>query len=148
MVADAHFGQEVGQFFRHTLGQGGHQAPLALFYPQFDLLQQVVNLPFRGLHFDGRIQQPGGTDYLLNYGRTVFHLVGARGRGNEDDLVDVALKLPEVQWPVVQGRRQAKSVVHQGLLAGNVAMVHAPYLGQGHVGLVNQQQVVIGEVVQ
>ena len=78
VVSDAHFREEVGKFFRHSLGQGGNQASLPLVHSQLDLLQQVVNLSFRGLHLDGGVQQPRGTNDLLNDGCAVLHLVGAR----------------------------------------------------------------------
>ena len=63
-------------------------------------------------------------------------------------LADPGLELLEAQRPVVQGRGQAEAVLHQGLLAGAVAPVHAADLGHGDVGLVDDQQEVLGEVVE
>ena len=45
-------------------------------------------------------------------------------------------------------RGQAEAVVDQHLLAGAVAVVHAAHLGQRHVRLVDEQQEVVGEVVE
>ena len=73
----------------------------------------------------------------------MFLLVGPGGRGDEEHLVDVGLKLRELQGAVIQGRGQAEAVADQGLLAGPVAPVHGPDLGDGHVGLIDDDEEII-----
>ena len=75
---DAHLQQVVGQFLRHALGQRGHQAALSFVHPRPYLLQQVVYLPLGRLDFDGRLQQAGGPDQLLDYLLAVLVLVRRR----------------------------------------------------------------------
>ena len=78
----------------------------------------------------------------------VLVLIGAGRSGDVDDLVDALLELAEVEGPVVEGGRQPEAEVDEDLFARPVAAVHRPDLGQGHVGLVDEQQVVLGEVVE
>ena len=77
----------------------------------------------------------------------MFPLVIRRGGGGEHHLVQLGFKFAEVQRPVIQRGGQAEAVIHQGLLAGPVAEVHAPHLGQGHVGLVYNKEEVLREIV-
>ena len=74
------------------------------------------------------------------------HLPG-RG-GQEHGLAGPLHPLLEPQGPVVRGGGQAEAVVDQGLLAGPVPLVLAVQLGDGHVGLVDDGEVVVGEEVQ
>ncbi len=75
-------------------------------------------------------------------------LVGT-GRGRDvDRLGRERLELVEAERPVVEGRWQAEAVLDEGLLAGPVAAVHAPELGDRHVALVDDQQCVVGKVVE
>ena len=52
------------------------------------------------------------------------------------------------QRPVVQGGGQAEPVFDERALAGGVALEHGPDLGDRHVGLVDDQEEVLGEVVE
>ncbi len=73
--------------------------------------------------------------------------LGRRGAG-EDDLIEQALEFTEVERPVVHGAGQAEAVVDQDALAALVAGPHAAHLGDGHVALVDDHQVVGREVVE
>ena len=147
MGSDAHFAQEVGEFFGHALGEGGYDAALAAVDAQLYLVEQVVNLAVGGLDLDDGVGEAGGPDDLLDHLLGVFVFVGAGGGGDVDYLVDGALEFAEVEGAIVEGRGQAKAVFDQDLLAGAVAVVHGADLGQRHVGLVYEEQVVFGEVV-
>ena len=146
--ADAHLQQIVSQLLRHPLRQRGHQDTVPHLYAIAHLLEEVVHLPVGGLHLNGGVQEAGGPDHLLDGRGNQVALVGAGRRGYEDDLVGAIAELREIERPVVQRGRQPEAVLHQRLLAGDVAVVHAPHLRHAHVRLVNEQQVVLREVVE
>ena len=74
-------------------------------------------------------------------------LVGRRGRGDVDHLVHTAFELLEVERAVVARRRQAEAEVDERILAGHLAVEHAPDLRDGHVGLVDDEEVVVRQVI-
>ena len=144
---DPGLGQVVGQVLRHFFGQGGDQDLVFAVGLPADLADQVVDLALDGADVDLGIQKAGRPDDLLGPEQLVLLLVGAGRRGDKEHLVDVGLELRELQGPVVQGRGQAEAVADQGLLAGPVAAVHGPDLGDGHVGLVDDdEKIVVVEV--
>ena len=147
-AADAGIGEVIGQILRHFLGQGSHQAALALGDLGIDLADQVVDLPFYGANEDFRVQQARGPDDLLHHLARPLPLVVAGGGGDIDPLVDSVGKLLKLQRPVVKGRGQAEAVVHQGLLSGPVPPVHGPHLRQGHMAFIHKEQEVLWEIVQ
>ncbi len=147
--AHAHVLHVFREIFGHALGQGGHQDPLVTFQAQLALGQQVVHLTAYGTDFHHRVQQAGGPDDLLRHpAPTVLQLKRPGSRGDMDHLADPFPELPKAQGTVVQGRGQAEPEFHQGFLAGQVPMVHAPDLGHGDVGLVQEYQEVRGKIVQ
>ncbi|EYU02606.1 hypothetical protein PA99_1389 [Pseudomonas aeruginosa PA99] len=137
----------IGEVLGHALGQGSHQHPLVLGHPLADLREQVIHLGHRRAYLDLRIDQPGGTHHLLDDPPGMFRLVGARGGGDEDGLRTHRLPLFEAQRPVVQRRRQAETVFHQGLLARAVALEHRTDLRNADVRFVDNQQRVGRQVV-
>ena len=144
---NALFGQVVGQVLGHLLGQCGHQDPVASGHRGIDPLPQVVDLTGGGHDVHFGVDQPGGPDDLLDDIGAVLELPGAWGGRQQDDLAGALQELFEAQWPVVHGGWEAEPVVDQGLLARPVAGVLAAYLRQGHVALVQDDQVVLGEEV-
>ncbi|MBA7674690.1 hypothetical protein ES703_82911 [subsurface metagenome] len=140
--------QVVGKLFRHPLGQGSHQAAFAFVHPLFNLVEQVVNLTLSRLDFNSRLEQPGRTDKLLHHLLVMLFFVGSRCCRGVDSLFDPRLELVKTERAIIQRRRQAEAVVHQGLLAGAVTVEHAIKLGDGHVRFVDDQQEIIREVVQ
>ena len=78
----------------------------------------------------------------------LVELVVARGGREVDRLADPVEELLPPQRPVVHRARQPEAVVDQVALAGHVALVHPADLGHGHVGLVDHEQEVLGEVVE
>ena len=73
-------------------------------------------------------------------------VVARRGR-NIDKLGDPCLKLIETKRAVIERRGQAKTVFHQRDLARAVALVHAADLRHRDVGLVDDAEEVLREVV-
>ena len=76
-----------------------------------------------------------------------LQLVFGRRRRHEDRLAGARLPLVEPQRPVVERGRQAEAELDQRLLARAVAFVHRGDLRHRLVRLVDEQQVVLGEVV-
>jgi hypothetical protein len=138
----------LGKVLRHPLGQGGDQHPLAPRRPLPDLVQEVVDLTRNRPHFHLGIGEPRGADDLLHHhSLAALELIGSGSGGYVDRLADAAHELGEVQRAVVEGRGHAKTVLHQGLLARAVAVVHAPHLGNGLVRLVDHHHRVLGQIV-
>ena len=147
-AADAGIGEVIGQIFRHFLGQGGHQAALALGDLGVDLADQIVDLTLHRANEDFRVQQTRGPDDLFHHLPRPLPLVITGGGGDIDPLVDSVRKLLKFQGPVIKGRGQAEAVIHQGLFPGPVPTVHGPHLGQGHMAFIHEEQEVLGEIVQ
>ena len=145
---DPQFFVIIGQIFGHTFGERGHQHRLIALTPQADLLQQVIHLAFGRTHLDPGVQQAGGTDDLRH--NPSFHLldfIRARGRRHIDHLLDPGIEFLKAQGPVIEGRGQTKAVIHQGLLAGAVTIVHAIELRHPDMGLVKKEQEIIREII-
>src|SRR5258706_15165723 len=71
-----------------------------------------------------------------------------RRGGYENRLRRDFLELVEAQRPVVERARQAKTVVDQVFLPGAIAFIHAAYLRNGDVALVDDHQRIERQVVQ
>ena len=145
---DVVFHQEVGQVFRHALGQGGHQYPLLHRHPLVNLRQQIVHLCRRRAHLDFRVQQAGRPHHLLHHLAGVFRLVVAGGGRHKDHLRCNPLPFLKPHGPVIQCRRQPEAVFHQGFLPGAVALIHGADLRNGYVGLVHHQQGIGWQVIE
>ena len=135
------------QVFRHPLGQRRHQNLMMACHFLVDLRDQIIDLSFHRPHIHFRIQQAGRPDDLLRAEQFMGRLI-IRGRcRHKQHLIDVLLKLAEVQRPVVQRRRQPESVVHQCILPRSVSRVHSPDLRNRHMGLVYNNKEVILKVI-
>ena len=62
--------------------------------------------------------------------------------------MDAVCKFVEGERPVVIGRGQAEAVVDQALFTRVVAVVHRAHLRQRHVALVDEEDEIVGEVVE
>src|SRR5215218_9541576 len=112
------------------------------------LVKEVVDLVLCGTHLDLGVDEAGRADDLLNYLPRVLELVRPRRRRDEDHLFCFEQELIPHQRTVVQSARQPEAELDQGGLPAPVAVVHASYLGQGYVRLVDERDVIFGEVVQ
>ena len=114
-----------------------------------DLVQEVVDLVLRRAHLNLGVEQSGGADELLHHNTLglLQLVVGWRGR-HVDHLMDHVVKLLEAQWAVVEGRRQAETILHKVLLAGAIATIHGIDLWHADVALVDDQQEILGEEIE
>ena len=149
-VFHAHFqfAQVAGQALGHALGERRHQHAAALPRHLANFAQQVVHLIGGRADDDLRVEQARGADDLLHHLLGALHLVGPGRGGDVDGLRDALLKFMELQGTVVERRRQAEAVVHQRALAGGVAVVHGAYLRDGGVRFVDEEDEVLGKVIQ
>ena len=145
---DPHLEQIVGEVLGHLLGQRGDQHALIALGALADLADQVVDLALRRFDDDLRVDQAGRPDHLLDeLAARLAQLVCAGRRRQIDRLADPVGELLPGQRPVVDRRRQPEPEVDEVALARHVALVHAADLRHGHVRLVDDEQEVLGEVV-
>src|ERR671913_1178837 len=137
----------VGEVLRHLLRQGRHEDPLVAVGSTPDLVEQVVDLPLRRLEDDLGVDEPGRADDLLDHAIGLGHLVRPGRRREVDGLADPVEELLPLQWAVVHGRREPEAVVDEGALARHVTLVHRPDLRHRDVRLVDDEEEVLGEVV-
>ena len=78
----------------------------------------------------------------------VDDLEGPRRRRDVEPLVRHVHELVEAQRPVVEGARQAETVIHEHRLAALVALIHPADLRDRRVTLVHHEEVALGEEVE
>ena len=148
-VAHADTVEVLGELLRHTLGEGGDQHSLIGAHTFIDLFEHIVDGVIHLTHNDFRVEEACGTYELLDDGAlTLLQLIVGRGGAHIDGLSGELLELREGEGAVVDSGRQAEAILHKGLLTGTVAAIHRAYLGYGDVALVDDQEVVLGEVVE
>jgi len=149
VAADPVVEEELGELLGHALGEGGDEGALAALDAQLDFLHEVVDLVVGGAHLDGRVEQAGGADDLVDDNAFGAHQLVVGGRGADvNGLRRQGFELVEGERTVVAGGRQAEAVLDEVLLAGAVAAIHGPDLRDGDVALVDHQEEVLGEEVE
>ncbi len=133
----------------HPLREGRDQNPLpgGGIFP--DLPEKIVHLRPRGANLDLGVDEPRGADDLLHH-RSAAHpqFVLRRSRRYEDHLPHAVVELLEPERPVVECGGEPEPEIHQRLFPGPVAVVHPVQLGNGHVGLVEEGDEPLREVVE
>ena len=95
------------------------------------------------------VDQPGRADHLLDEHAAGALQLPACGRGrDEDGLRPHHLPLVELERAIVDAGRQAEAELGQRALALIVALVHAADLRHGDVALVDEQDRVLGDVLE
>ena len=112
-----------------------------------DFTDQVVYLSLGRTDLNLRIDQPRRTDDLLCDLLGMFHFIWPGCGRRINSVSHMLFKLAEFEWAIVHRTRQAEAVLHQGFLAGPVAVVHAPNLRHGHMTLVDDQEIFAGKEV-
>ena len=105
--------------------------------------------PFTGRTSICGIDEPGGTNDLLDHYAAGFGELVRPGRGgNVDDLVEAMLEFFEGERAIVERAGHAESVVHQSLLARAIAVEHAANLADGLMRLINEHQKILRNIVE
>ena len=144
---DPHAVQILGQVLGHALGERGDEGPIALLGREAHLGEDVVDLPLDGPQEYLRVHQARGPNDLLRHLGRAGQLPGAGRGGHAEHLGDPLQKLVELQRSVVEGGGEPKAVLHQLLLAHPIPPVHGADLGDGHVALVDDEQKILGKIV-
>ena len=145
---DAPLGEVGRELLGHLLRQGGDKDSFVAFDAHTHLLQEVVDLALGGLDDDERVNEARRANDLLDDAVGAFKLVGAGGRRQVDGLSNALGKLIPLQRAVVHRGGQAEPIVDEGALTRHVSLKHRADLWNGHVRLVDDEQEVVGEVVQ
>ena len=146
--AQARLVQVGGEVLGGTFRERGNEHAVALLGHGADLGHEVVDLSLERTYLDLGVEEARGADHLFgDDGRHVVLIIARRG-AREHNLVDLALELLEAERAVVLRARQAEAVVHELLLARLVAVEHRAELRHGHVGLVDDREEIVGEVVE
>ncbi len=150
-VAHAHavLVQVLGEVLRHALGEHGDERAVALQRGVADLRRDVVDLGAGGAHLDGRVDEAGRADHLLDEDAAgAVHLPGAGRGGDVHGLRAHRLPFLEAQRAVVHAGGQAEAVFGERRLAAEVAAIHAADLRHGDVALVGEDEGVVGQVLE
>jgi len=99
-----------GEVFGHALGEGSDEDALAFGDSLVDFFDEVVDLAVAWADFDFRVEEAGGADDLFNWLAANAELELARGGGDENDLIDMTIKLVKLQGSVVEGGGEAEAV--------------------------------------
>ena len=116
--------------------------------PFANLVQQVVDLALGRLENDLGVDQPGRSDDLLDHTVALGQLIWPRRRRHVDRLPGPAQEFVPAQRPVVHRAGQPEAEVNKVAFAGHVTLVHGADLRHGDVRLVDDQQEVLGKVVE
>ncbi len=98
-------------------------------------------------HQDCGIDQTGRPHHLFDHLSGVLVFIIGRRRRNEYGLPHLAFELIEAQRPVVQRRRQTKTIIDQIGFARAVAVIHAIELAQQHVRLIKEHQRILWQII-
>ena len=141
--------QVFGQFFRHSLGQGGHQHAVSRFDGTVHFIQQIIHLSQTGPYLNRRVNQTRWPDQLLhNYSFRLLKFKIGRGGTHINGLTREVLKFIKFKRTVVHCRGKPESIFNQGLLARFIPAIHGPDLRYRYMAFVNNRDKIIGEIIQ
>ncbi len=149
VFAEQSFFLEVGgEVFGEPFGEGGDEDAFACGGALDGALEQVGDLSSCRQDVDGGIDESCGADDLLdNFAFCFFEFVGSGGGGEEDDARPEVFEFLEAEWSVVEARRQAEAMLDEGGFSTSVAGVHGSDLWDADVGFVDDEEEVVGEVI-
>jgi len=145
---DARLREILREVLRHALGEGRDEDAFVAVDSLVDAVHEVLDLPRRVGHLDGGVDQIRGANDLFDDLVRLPAFVVARRRRDVEGPVRLRLELLEREGTVVVGGREPEPVLDQRILTRLVALVLALDLREGLVGLVDDREEVVGEVVQ
>ena len=150
-VAHAHavLMQIFGEILGHALGQHGDEGAEPLQRHLADFAQHIVHLRAGGADLHGRVDEARGADDLLHEDAArALHLPFAGGGGDMYGLRPHGLPFLEAQGAIVEAGGQAEAIFGQRRLAPEIAFVHGADLRHGHMGLVREDQRIVGQIFE
>ncbi len=141
--------QVFGEVLGHALGQHGDERAVAGLRGLADLADEVVDLGAGRADLDGRIDEAGGADHLLDEDALgALHLPRA-GRGRDmHGLRPHGVPFLEAERAVVHAGGQPEAVFGERGLAPKIAAIHAADLRHRDVALVGEHEGVVGQVFE
>src|SRR5262245_52052210 len=117
-------------------------------YALADACEQIVDLSRNRLYGDLWINQAGGADDLLHHDTRCFaEFVVAWCSAYEEHFGVMFFEFFKLQRPVVERAGKAKPIFDKGFFARAVTSVHGRNLRDGLVRFIDDEQKVLGKVV-
>ena len=137
------------QLLRQPFRQGGDEHPLTPLNAGIDLIDEVIDLVLGRANLYPRVEESCRADQLLDDDAVaLLQLIVARRGGDVDHVALHLLKLVEAERAIVDRRREAEAVGDEVFLPLPVATIHPSHLGDRDVALIDDHQIVLGEVVE
>jgi hypothetical protein len=146
---DADIAEVIGEFLGGAFGEGGDEDAFVLFDAFAGLLDEVVDLAPEGFDSDLRIDKASGTDdEFSDLIPGPFQFAGAGSGAYVEGVVLEGLEFGEAEGAVVEGAGETEAVFDEDGFAGEIAGVHAADLGDGGVGFVDDEEVILGKEIE
>ena len=138
----------LGEVFSHPLREGRHEDPLTQLHPLPQLSEEIIHLGARSPYLDCGIHEACRTNNLFHHATAaLLKFIFPWRSGDVDGPVYPLFELFEPQGSVVERGREPESVFNKGPLPRPVAVVHASNLGDGDVTLIDDEEEIVGKVV-
>src|SRR5438552_10586733 len=148
-AANADFGEVFTEIFGPAVGERGDENALVFFRAFPNCFEDIVNLAFDGTNFDLRVDEARGANDLFDEGAAgARQFVRTGSGGNVDDLVEAVFEFLEGERAIVERAGHAETVVDESLFAGTIAVVHGADLRDGLVRFVDEEEKIVGDVVE
>src|SRR5262245_6533674 len=139
----------LGKVLGHPLGQRRDKDALVLLRARPNLMQQVIDLPAYGAHFNGWIREARRTDHLLDYNAAgLRQLIGPWRCGDIDQLVSTFFELLKREWPVVHCGGKTESVFDEVILARAIPVIHPAQLRHRLMAFVDEHQRILRQIIE
>ena len=143
-----HTPEIICKVLRHFFRKSCDEHPLTTGGTLFHLGYQVVNLRRDRSNLDLGVNKSRRANYLLNDLLRDPCLIVGGGCGDHNRLTDLLFKFREIERSVIKRGRQAESVIDEVLLSRTVPSAHTCDLVDRDVALVDEDNVVVGEIIE
>ncbi|CAB4864384.1 unannotated protein [freshwater metagenome] len=143
----AHPSQIVSEILGHLLRERRDENPLVLYDSLANALEHIVDLTLGWLDDDLRVDETRRTDDLFDDAVDDPHFVLAWCRRQIHLLAHSVQEFWPLEWSVVQRAGKAETVFDEGSLPRRVTFVHCTDLWDRHVGFIDDDHKIVGEIV-